>query len=201
MRSTIGLGILSSTVVVVFLIAQSRRSKKEKNNDLEREGNEVNEEAGIKVTDPEVPSHLKREALKEQRRREKVKFLAMKTPMYDNIHMLDPEGNHMCNISLKKAKWYVLKELAEWTSEHDIKLKFEPKARGEGMEKVFSTALKKNQCVSCGEEGHHMRHYVVPYAVRIVLNFLFFAHRFPTRSNSTATSSPIDSSLIYRTTS
>jgi hypothetical protein len=69
--------------------------------------------------------HLQREIYKEQRRKEKIPFLAMKSPMYDNIRMLDPEGNALSTISIKKARWYVAKQIAEWITPSSIQLLFE----------------------------------------------------------------------------
>jgi len=43
----------------------------------------------------------------------------MKTPMYDNVYMLDSNREPMCTISMKKAKWYIKKGIAEWSSFKD----------------------------------------------------------------------------------
>jgi len=40
--------------------------------------------------------------------------MTMKKPMYDNIMMQDPQGNPLSTISMKKAKWYINKGLADW---------------------------------------------------------------------------------------
>lgn len=121
---------------------------------------------------------------KDRLRKEKMKFLAMNKPMYDNIRMLDPQGELLSQISVRKANWYVGKELADWvdastcrtateTSPVDfdgnkfIQLRFEPKNRcSEGGRGSYIKSDKKNACVVCGDDEYIMRHYVVPYAYR-----------------------------------
>lgn len=111
-----------------------------------------------------VPSHLRRELLKEQRRQEKIPDLARKSPMYDNILMMDPNGKLLATISKKKASWYVRKQLAQWsTPDTSIQLTFTPKAHSG---RTYEKTVKSNICVACGSDGFHMRHYVVPYAYR-----------------------------------
>lgn len=112
----------------------------------------------------------------------------MKSPMYDNVFMSDPDGNLMCTISLKKAKWYVGKGIAEWyrassckggKDEDDayIRLLFQPNngksnnsssknASKSDSESTYLQSPKLNICVSCGSDGYHMRHYIVPYSYR-----------------------------------
>jgi len=121
-----------------------------------------------------IPSHLKRELLKEKRRQEKIPDLARKSPMYDNIEMMDPQGQLLATISLKKAHWYIRKQLAKWTiPDTTIQLLFTPKAHsGGGYEK----SIKNNICVGCGSDEFHMRHYVVPYAYRTRLPKRYKTH-------------------------
>lgn len=111
-----------------------------------------------------LPPHLQRELQKEERRQKKLPDLVRKTPMYDNISMLDPQGIMLATISGKKARWYVKKNLARWLqADSSIQLTFPPKAHS-GDE--YSKTIKCNLCVRCGSDGMHMRHYVVPYAYR-----------------------------------
>ena len=121
-----------------------------------------------------LPSHLQRELLKEQRRHLKIPDLARNSPMYDNIQMMDPEGRLLASISLKKAQWYVHKQLARWRAlDSSIQLLFKPKAHsGQDYEKT----MKPNMCVGCGSDEFHMRHYVVPYAYRTLLPKRFKTH-------------------------
>jgi hypothetical protein len=79
-----------------------------------------------------LPSHLRRELYKEQRREQLIPKLTLKKRMYDNIVMQDPVGIVLCTISTKKANWYVRKNLADWiptnsTSGQLIRLRFTPK--------------------------------------------------------------------------
>jgi hypothetical protein len=119
-------------------------------------------------------------------------MLALKSKLYDNITMLDPQGQILCKISRKKARWYVQKNLAEWkreetnindtandtanpntnannananTNANTIQLKFEPKARSTDHD--YGKRTKKNVCVACGDaEKHQMRFYIVPHVYR-----------------------------------
>ncbi|KAL7566631.1 hypothetical protein ACA910_003466 [Epithemia clementina (nom. ined.)] len=67
----------------------------------------------------QLPSHLERELSKERRRHELVSLFSMKKPMYDNIFMQAPDGHVLCTISLKKAQWYVKKQLAVWLNDNN----------------------------------------------------------------------------------
>jgi hypothetical protein len=132
------------------------------------------EETSEPVSLEDLPQHLQRELYKDQRRREMIPHLAMKSPMYDNIIMSDPQGQALSTVSTKKARWYVNKELAKWTSSSTIQLLFEPKARSASE---YTTSAKSNGCVACGAEDHVMRHYVVPYAYRCLLPQKYKSHQ------------------------
>jgi len=124
-----------------------------------------------------LPPHIKREILKERKRKEKIKYITMKSPMYDNCIMLDPQGKDLSKISYKKARWYVVKDLAEWTDSNKrcIKLLFEPKDRCSDIS-LYLRSDKNNICVVCAGAENHMRHYVVPYAYRRLLPARFKTH-------------------------
>uniref|UniRef100_A0A7S3PU05 HNH domain-containing protein n=1 Tax=Chaetoceros debilis TaxID=122233 RepID=A0A7S3PU05_9STRA len=117
-------------------------------------------------SDEHLPSHLVRERMKEKRRKEKIPMLTMKSKMYDNITLCDPQGEALSKISKKKANWYIKKGLADFIDgkEDSVRLKFEPKARSQDADYGMST--KKNVCVACGEPENQMRFYIVPYAYR-----------------------------------
>lgn len=122
----------------------------------------------------QLPQHLRRAVWKEQKRKESVRFLAMKKPMYDNIEMYDPQGDLLCTIAEKKANWYVKKELGSWNkAKTAIHLHFQPKGKSEN---VYNQSQKRNVCVSCGDDQHHMRHYVVPYCYRTLLPEKYKTH-------------------------
>ena len=140
------------------------------------------------ISEENLPDHIRREIHKQRQRKAKVSMISMKTPMYDNIYMLDQDREAICTISMKKAKWYIRKNIAEWSSpkdgselakEKDIKcmrLLFEHNGKtmkkdGESSssETLYLRSVKQNICVSCGNDGHHIRYYIVPYAYRSLL--------------------------------
>lgn len=125
------------------------------------------------------PPHILREMVKQRRRLSKIKELAMKTPLYDNVRMLDPDGILLCTISKKKGRWYVKKGIGEYTDDSNgtVKLLFEPKNRSQpGEASLYARSDKVNQCVCCGDTENHMRFYVVPYAYRRLLPDKFKSH-------------------------
>ncbi len=146
---------------------------------------------------PPLPSHKRREIHKDRRRKESVRFLAVKRPVYDNIEMYGPDGvTLLCTVGQKKADWYTGRKLAVWrptsTSKVDdssrdddgdkeprpraIQLLFEPaNSRQAAVSVLYNTSPKRNICVVCGSPAGLMRHYVVPYAYR---------RRFPPRYKS-----------------
>jgi len=128
-----------------------------------------------------LPPHLLREKEKEKRRQAKIENYSMKSKMYDNISMLSPADKLLCKVSLRKARWYITRELAEWNEEGEgsIKLLFEPR-KGSGSKESTATTYtisdKKNICVLCGNEKHHTRYYIVPYCYRSHLPQRFKSH-------------------------
>jgi hypothetical protein len=159
---------IASSMVLLYSWHYTQRKKHRTGDKVTRK---ETEEFQIKT---HLPSHLNRELHKEQRRQEKLPDLARKTPMYDNINMLDPQGEMLATISRKKARWYVKKNLAHWSHpDSSIQLNFSPKAHS-GDE--YSMTPKSNVCVGCGSDGMHMRHYVVPYAYRSLLPIEYKTH-------------------------
>ncbi|GAX11483.1 hypothetical protein FisN_22Lh168 [Fistulifera solaris] len=93
--------------------------------------------------------------------------------MYDNILMKCPQGDVLSTISLKKAHWYIRKNLAEWETadETAIRLLFQPNTkRSIDTEQArlvkYNQSIKHNCCVACGCDKDYRRHYIVPYAYR-----------------------------------
>jgi len=175
------------------------------------------------ISEANLPMHVQREIHKERRRQEKVESISRKTPMYDNILMHNVDGNPMCCVSMKKARWYVKKGIAEWSLLEDmegrdvndnngkvkdgdatgddtgnntgdatgdatnatcIRLLFEHnRAEPESYEETSDTnfarylrTAKRNVCVRCGDDGHHMRHYILPYTYRTLLPEAYKKH-------------------------
>ena len=141
-------GVLISTVAAVWI--QYKRSQKRDNlrshhDDGKDDDNNNNKRKGVqrqsnkRTNNSNIPEsqytiyqtsqQMQRELLKEKRRQNKIKHLAMKRIMYDNISMLCPQQEKLCTISQRKANWYVDKQLAHWINECTIQLKFEPKNR------------------------------------------------------------------------
>jgi hypothetical protein len=186
-----GLGAILAASVMLYLQRQRNRASQSKSNPSPKSSddigndNELSYYQNLGISTASLPPHILRNIAKELRRKSKAEFLSMKSPMYDNVFMLDPDRNLMCTISLKKAKWYVRKGIAEWTSpiiagdklddaDKYIRLLFQPNG-GKGTnctsdksdsERLYLQTPKQNICVSCGSNGHHMRHYIVPYSYR-----------------------------------
>ena len=138
-----------------------------------------------------LPPHAERDLHKQERRQRLLPLLTMNKPMYDNILMQDPEGNPLATISLKKAKWYCKKDLADWivrppkedatTTEESVpqsilQLRFMPVNRMDPEQSVYNTSTKANHCVVCGAEEHYMRHYVVPFCYRTLFPDAYKTH-------------------------
>ncbi|EJK70719.1 hypothetical protein THAOC_07901 [Thalassiosira oceanica] len=205
-NSSSSLALSAALVVLVSsLLVASRRRRKRRDDDGSHTssdtcGNDTTADTAapscpLGVNEEYLPSHVRREMHKHRKRMSKAAMLSMKTPMYDNVFMLSTEGQPMCTISMKKAKWYLKKGIAEWSSlpEHKqwtpeekeggakcIRLLFEHNGSKErdttSPESVYLRSVKKNICVSCGDDGHHMRHYIIPYAYRSLLPNEYKSH-------------------------
>jgi len=183
----------------MYLLRKKNETKVSKNNFLSRRNpheNKIHDEVGnVDISEENLPPHIRREIEKERRFEAKRELISMKSPMYDNVFMLDNNREPMCTISLKKARWYVRKGIAEWSSfiEHGnqstdngqeeakcIKLLFEPSGgnyQNTGTpENLYLKSAKQNVCVACGSTDHHMRHYIVPYAYRTLLPDQYKTH-------------------------
>ena len=164
-------GCLSLYGIYVY----SRITQKE-NNEVEVKDDDCDQTCSL-------PSHVKREMMKDKRRREKIPELAMKTQMYDNIDMTDEGGELLCKISKRKAAWYIKKGLAHYSEDmSSIRLKFKPKVRTDVDESSptiyqYTKAEKANICVSCGVEKHHQRFYICPYVYRSLMPQKYKSHQ------------------------
>ena len=133
------------------------------------------------LADHQLPPHLLRERIKEKRRKSMAALLSMKSPLYDNINMNDPQGQLICKISSSKAKWYISKELADWVEGGDgnndcIQLRFQPKVPSNRSTEVYLKSDKENACVSCGATKNIFRHHIVPFAYRSLLPEKYKSH-------------------------
>jgi hypothetical protein len=145
----------------------------------------------------QLPAHLERELHKEDRRQKMIPLLTMDRPMYDNILMKDPDDNLLCTIALKKANWYVKKNLAFWKDDKKrdcIKLLFRPDIpeqkqqelsadsdndnthNNNTMLNMYNQTVKANCCVVCGHDQDYMRHYVIPFCYRTLFPESYKTH-------------------------
>eukprot|EP00978_Attheya_sp_CCMP212_P049219 scaffold633585_cov63-Attheya_sp.AAC.1 len=136
--------------------------------------------------------------MKQTRWQQKKQLFAMKSPMYDNVQMLDKKGELLCTISTKKGRWYVKKGLAAWTDPEEsraIQLNFDVKDRASTTTTttnndttedttvenkkdgdVYQKSEKHNVCVACGDAKQYMRHYIVPYAMKKLFPSKYKSH-------------------------
>ncbi len=87
--------------------------------------------------------------------------------IYDSCRILSPEGELMCLVGEKKARWYLERGLGHRVSDEPltIVLGFEPKGRGHAGD-PFYTRPRPNVCAACGTTAGLTLHHVVPHAYR-----------------------------------
>jgi exonuclease 3'-5' domain-containing protein 2 len=85
--------------------------------------------------------------------------------IYSNWKMLSPEGEFMCHLAEKRARWYLDRDLAEEIEPRIIQLKFTPKGDGHDEDGYYGEKLK-NICVVCGTSKNLTKHHVVPAQFR-----------------------------------
>jgi len=102
-----------------------------------------------------------------QTKEKEFRAASRKSVLYENCKMLSPQGEILCVISNKKAKWYIDKQLADSISVNPliIKLKFQPNGKGHSEDNYYLSP-KENKCVVCGEVSDFMRHSIVPHSYR-----------------------------------
>ena len=91
-----------------------------------------------------------------------------KAPLYHNCLLEAPDGQVLCTMDVKKANWYINKDIG-WKVSDDpltVRLKFEPSGRPSGKSGEYYTSAKTNQCVVCGHEKSFLRKSVVPHEYR-----------------------------------
>lgn len=85
---------------------------------------------------------------------------------YSNCLMVGPDNVPLCRVDLKRAKWYVVNNLASWTKyPEEFKINFKPNGKG-ACGDPFYLQHKPNRCVVCGKEKSLTKHHVVPYQYR-----------------------------------
>mmetsp|Transcript_12654 Transcript_12654/g.18990 ORF Transcript_12654/g.18990 Transcript_12654/m.18990 type:complete len:334 (+) Transcript_12654:25-1026(+) len=94
---------------------------------------------------------------------------------YDGCKMYNPKGKLIAQISKKRYKWYLKKELATEIEPGKIKLKFEPKGDGNAGDK-FYLSERKSVCVVCGSGRNYLKYHIVPYIYRKALPEKYRSH-------------------------
>ena len=197
------LGATAAAAVAVSLSVWRKVTKRSSPSHRDEDGYTGHTHGSDDDDDHSIPESLRRDMEKERRRQAKIPMLSMKSPMYDNIMMLDPSGTLLCTISKKKARWYVKKNLGTWQDEEEttVQLLFEPSHRSneskprtadkieldghndsnvDGEEEAFfNKSIKENICVVCGDDEYHQRHYIVPYACRSLFPNKYKMHVSP----------------------
>eukprot|EP00796_Vickermania_ingenoplastis_P001683 gene1683-1045_t len=113
-------------------------------------------------------------------------------PYYDNISVLNPEGNVVFTVDKSKANWYVKKKglakVVEWRDEADgekgiavIQLTFSPDTAKYEDSHIrrnldYFKLPKENMCVVCGEEENLVRFAVVPLVYRKHFPSVYMSH-------------------------
>lgn len=73
----------------------------------------------------------------------------------------------MALVNLKKANWYIERELADWVVEgQSFQLKFEPEGYGSHEKAKHFTVAIPNLCVVCNSDTNLNKHHVVPHAIK-----------------------------------
>eukprot|EP00584_Thalassiosira_punctigera_P003599 CAMPEP_0172533736 /NCGR_PEP_ID=MMETSP1067-20121228/6333_1 /TAXON_ID=265564 ORGANISM="Thalassiosira punctigera, Strain Tpunct2005C2" /NCGR_SAMPLE_ID=MMETSP1067 /ASSEMBLY_ACC=CAM_ASM_000444 /LENGTH=409 /DNA_ID=CAMNT_0013318411 /DNA_START=154 /DNA_END=1383 /DNA_ORIENTATION=+ len=169
-QSMMAMGVLLAAATSICLIQTRRRRRKQNNDDGSNTNPSTDDEASfykqLGVSEENLPTHIKREIAKERKRKAKVELISMKTPMYDNVYMLDSNREPMCTISMKKAKWYIKKGIAEWSSFKDhrdgsaIRLENGDAINVDNEEEeleVYPTALRAQRVQALRPEGDDER--------------------------------------------
>lgn len=97
----------------------------------------------------------------------KIKNTTLKTPLYGNCRVQNPEGTHIFNCGTKKSNWYLKRKLADVIQEAPliIRLKFTPNGFGHANDN-FYLQERQNICVCCGSNSQLTKHHVVPLCYR-----------------------------------
>lgn len=99
--------------------------------------------------------------------------------IYGNCQVFSPGGHLMFRCDLKKAKWYLNRDLANIVDNDPltIKLTFEPNGLG-NHNKEYGLTEMKNVCVVCGSDEFLTRHHIVPICYRRHFPLEIKSHNF-----------------------
>ncbi|KAM7362483.1 exonuclease 3'-5' domain-containing 2 isoform 2-T2 [Cochliomyia hominivorax] len=88
--------------------------------------------------------------------------------LYDNCLLEAPDGELLCTIDKRKAKWYLDQCLGieVKADPFTVRLNFEPAGRARGEVGKYYQSPKENQCVVCGHKETFIRKNVVPREYR-----------------------------------
>ncbi|XP_052250586.1 exonuclease 3'-5' domain-containing protein 2-like isoform X2 [Dreissena polymorpha] len=94
-------------------------------------------------------------------------FMTRQRPLYYNCKLLAPDGECLTLCDIRKAQWYIDKELGDKVSDDPftVKLRFEPKNRPASRQDYYLQE-KENTCVVCGSHEDYVRKLVVPQEYR-----------------------------------
>lgn len=106
------------------------------------------------------PKNLKKSQIRCMSTRSKV--------LYDNCLLEAPDGELLCTIDRRKAKWYIDQNLGSEVNSDPftVRLNFEPAGRAVGEVGKYYQTPKENQCVVCGQRDSFIRKNVVPREYR-----------------------------------
>jgi len=90
-----------------------------------------------------------------------------KKPLYGNWEFRAPDNEVIFYDSIKRANWYLDRELATIVAPNTIKLKFEPAGRRDPND-LYSLSKKSNNCVVCNTSTLDVltKHHIVPSEYR-----------------------------------
>ena len=193
LQSILAVGTLVAAGTASIYILHTRLKRKKYKSESDDDANNAKHHH-LGISEENLPTHIQREIYKVKQRKKKAAMISMKSPMYDNIYMLDEHREVLCTISMKKAKWYIKKGIAEWSSMKKnnnsmndntnggemkcIRLLFQHNRTNQkdSSEELYLCSPKQNKCVACGDDGYHIRHYIVPYSYRTLLPKEYKSH-------------------------
>ncbi|ESO93138.1 hypothetical protein LOTGIDRAFT_119943, partial [Lottia gigantea] len=104
-------------------------------------------------------------------------YSSRQRPLYHNCQLEAPDGQMLCTCDVKKAQWYIMKDLGYKVKDDPltVRLKFEPSGRPES-ENNYYLQFKDNMCVVCGRSESYIRKFIVPQEYRKFFPYHIKAH-------------------------